>query len=33
MKDVIKRVNKCEVENYGNNVKLVVEINVQAEVG
>ena len=27
-KDVIKRVIKCEVENYGNNIKLVVEVNV-----
>ena len=25
-KDVIERVIKCEVENYGNNVKLVVEM-------
>ena len=25
---MIKRVIKCEVENHGNNVKLVVEVNV-----
>ena len=28
-KDVIKRVIKCEAENYGNNVRLVVEVNVE----
>ena len=27
-KDVIKRVIKCEVEKYGNNIKVVVEVNV-----
>ena len=28
-KDIVKRVIKCEVENYGNNVKLVTELNVK----
>ena len=27
--DVIKRVIKCEVVNYGNNVRLVTEVKVQ----
>ena len=31
-KDVIKRVIKCEVENYGNNVKLVVEVKARLDI-
>ena len=27
--DVVKRVFKCEVENYGNNLKLVTEVNLK----
>ena len=27
--DVVKRVVKCEVENYGNNLKLVTEVNLK----
>ena len=27
--DIIKQVVKCEVENYGNNVKLVTEVNTE----
>ena len=28
-KDVVERVIKCEVENYGNNVKLVTEVYIK----
>ena len=27
--DIVKRVVKCEVENYGNNLKLVTEVNIK----
>ena len=29
--DVVKRVVKCEVENHGNNVKLVTEVNLKRD--